>query len=188
MLAVARVAPRTSRPRQRGFSVSAGTILRAPKASAAATGRLTKKIRRQSTSCVSTPPARTPSAAPAPPTAPQAASAFARAGPWKVLVMIEREAGEEHAAATEQVGGAAPEQEQAAEDERVGGDRPADRRARDVQVAGELRHRDVHGRDVEDHHQLRDQEQRQEPLRHLLLVASGLMRSAVAVMHRRLLL
>jgi hypothetical protein len=78
--------------------VSAGTILRAPNASTAATGRLTKKISRQSTSWVSTPPTSTPRAAPAPPTAPQAASAFARAGPWKLLVMIERAAGESIAA------------------------------------------------------------------------------------------
>ena len=67
-------------PRQRGCSVSAGTILRAARRAPAATGRLTKKISRQSTSSVSTPPRRTPSAAPAPPTAPQAASALARAG------------------------------------------------------------------------------------------------------------
>ena len=77
----------------------------------------------------------------------------------------DAEAGEEHAAAAEQVGGAAAEQEQAAEDERVGGDRPADRRAADVEVAGEARHGDVHGGDVEDDHQLGDQEQREEPLR-----------------------
>src|SRR5581483_1976789 len=98
VLPVASAAPRTSRPRQRGFSLSAGTVLRAPTASAAAAGRLTKKISRQSTSWVRRPPRRTPSAAPAPPTAPQAASAFARCWPWKLPVMIERAAGESSAA------------------------------------------------------------------------------------------
>src|SRR5437868_15523624 len=67
-------------------------------ASATATGRLTKKIIRQSAYSVRRPPTRTPIAAPAPPTAPQAASAFARACPWKVLVMIERAAGDSIAA------------------------------------------------------------------------------------------
>src|SRR6266699_2221013 len=52
-------------------------------ASTSATGRFTKKIIRQSANSVSSPPARTPIAAPAPPTAPQAASAFAFACPWK---------------------------------------------------------------------------------------------------------
>src|SRR3954451_5821521 len=46
------------------------------------------------------PPTRTPIAAPAPPTAPQAACAFARASPWKPAVMIESAAGERRAAPT----------------------------------------------------------------------------------------
>ena len=46
------------------------------------------------------PPTRTPMAAPAPPTAPQAACAFARASPWKPAVMIESAAGERRAAPT----------------------------------------------------------------------------------------
>ena len=55
-------------------------------------------MRRQSPTSVRTPPTRTPIAAPAPPTAPQAASAFARCLPWKAVVMIERAAGESIAA------------------------------------------------------------------------------------------
>ena len=57
-----------------------------------------KKIARQSTSSVSTPPSSTPIAAPAPPTAPQTPSALARSGPWKVVVMIDSAAGESIAA------------------------------------------------------------------------------------------
>ena len=55
-------------------------------------------MRRQSATSVRTPPTRTPIAAPAPPTAPQAASAFARCLPWKAVVMIESAAGESIAA------------------------------------------------------------------------------------------
>ena len=69
------------------------------------------------------------------------------------------QAGEEHAPAAEQVGGAAAEQEQAAEDQRVARDRPADVTAADVEVLRDVGQRDVHGRDVEDHHQLGDAEQ-----------------------------
>ena len=59
--------------------VSAGTMcMRAGGEQRAPTGRLMKKIARQSTSSVSTPPSRTPMAAPAPPTAPQTPSALAR--------------------------------------------------------------------------------------------------------------
>ena len=78
-LAVASSAPRRSRPRQlrpRGVgghdAQGAGGEQRAP------TGRLMKKIARQSTSSVSAPPSSTPMAAPAPPTAPQTPSALAR--------------------------------------------------------------------------------------------------------------
>ena len=74
----------------------------------------------------------------------------------------DAEAGQEHPAPSEQVGGAAAEEEQAAEDERVARDRPADAGAGQVQVAGEARQRDVHRRDVEDHHQLRDQQHEQQ--------------------------
>src|SRR5437870_4042952 len=78
--------------------MSEGMTLLAVIASAIATGRFTKKIIRQSANSVRRPPARTPIAAPAPPTAPQAASAFAFACPWKQLVMIDRAAGESIAA------------------------------------------------------------------------------------------
>ena len=168
-------------------------------ARATATGRFTKKIIRQSANSVSSPPARTPIAAPAPPTAPQAASAFAFAWPWKQVVMIESaagesiaaprpwparaansapavpasgrgergdgedtEAGQEQAAAPEQVGGTAAEEQEAPEDERVARDRPADLGAAELQVLGEARQGDVHGGDVEDHHQLRDEQHEQE--------------------------
>src|SRR5881398_2398962 len=67
-------------------------------ASATATGRLTKKIIRQSPNSVRRPPTRTPIAAPAPPTAPQAASAFARWLPWNAVMMIASAAGESSAA------------------------------------------------------------------------------------------
>src|SRR3954471_8873440 len=53
---------------------------------------------RQSVNWVRTPPTRTPSAAPAPPTAPQAESALVRCEPWKAEVMIESAAGERIAA------------------------------------------------------------------------------------------
>jgi hypothetical protein len=69
----------------------------------------------------------------------------------------DAEAGQEHPASSEQVCGAAAEEQEAAEDQGVAGDRPADRRAAHAQVTGEARQRDVHGGDVEDHHQLRDQ-------------------------------
>ena len=58
-----------------------------------------RKIRRQSTSSVSVPPSSTPTAAPAPPTAPQAPSAFARSPPpVKAAMMIASAAGESMAA------------------------------------------------------------------------------------------
>ena len=72
------------------------------------------------------------------------------------------EAGEEEAAAPEQVGGAAAEEQEAPEDEGVARDRPADLRAGELQVLREARQRDVHGRDVEDDHQLRDEEHEQQ--------------------------
>ena len=99
-----------------GGRASAGTTTcSAPAASASPTGRLMRKIRRQSTSSVSAPPSRTPKAAPAPPTAPQAPSALARSPPWvKAAMMIESAAGESIAAprpwparAANSVGGAA---------------------------------------------------------------------------------
>ena len=98
-LSVASSAPRRSRPRHRGCAESAGTTCSAPAASASPTGRLMRKIRRQSTSSVRVPPSSTPKAAPAPPTAPQAPSALARSPPWvKAAMMIESAAGESIAA------------------------------------------------------------------------------------------
>ena len=69
-----------------------------PTATPIPTGRLMRKMARQSTSSVSVPPSSTPMAAPAPPTAPQTPSAFARSGPWKVVVMIDSAAGDSIAA------------------------------------------------------------------------------------------
>jgi hypothetical protein len=58
-------------------------------------GTFTKKIHSQPKYFVSTPPARTPTAAPEPPIAPQIPSALFRSGPSSKLVMtIERAAGE----------------------------------------------------------------------------------------------
>ncbi len=74
----------------------------------------------------------------------------------------DAEAGQEHPAAPEQIGGAAAEEEQASEDERVAGDGPADARAAELKVFREARQRDVHGRDVEDDHQLGDEHDEQE--------------------------
>ena len=74
----------------------------------------------------------------------------------------DREAGQEHPTPTEEIGGAASEEEQAAENKRVARDRPADVGAGQMKVTGEARQRDVHGGDVEDHHQLGDEEHEQE--------------------------
>ena len=59
------------------------------------TGTFTKKIHSQPRYLVSTPPARTPTAAPDPPIAPQMPSALLRSAPSSnVVVMIESAAGE----------------------------------------------------------------------------------------------
>jgi len=84
----------------RGARGSAGTTFRPISATPAATGRSIKKIARQSATWVRTPPSRTPTAAPAPPTAPQAPSARARSVPRKLVVMIESDAGDSIGAPT----------------------------------------------------------------------------------------
>ena len=89
------------------------------------------------------------------------------------------EAGQEHAPASEQIGGPATEEEQAAEDERVAGDGPADAGAAELEVAREARQRDVHGRDVEDDHQLGDQQDGEEDAPALASLGVGSMRVAV---------
>ena len=73
------------------------------------------------------------------------------------------EAGEEHAAASEEIGRATAEQQETSEDERVARDRPADVRAAQVEVGGNVRQGDVHGGDVEDDHELGDEQHREEP-------------------------
>ena len=66
---------------------------------AAPTGTLTKKIHGQLKALVSAPPSSTPAAPPLPATAPQIPSARLRSRPsWKVVVRIERAAGESMAA------------------------------------------------------------------------------------------
>ena len=97
-LAVATAAPRRSSCRQRGRVASAGTTCRAPAATISPMGRLMKKIARQSINWVSKPPSSTPTAAPAPPTAPQTPSARARSRPLNCAVMIDRAAGDRSAA------------------------------------------------------------------------------------------
>ena len=98
-LPVARTAPRRSSPRHWGRAASAGTILIVVTARARPTGTLIRKIACQPMSEVSAPPRSTPTAAPAPPTAPQAPSARARSWPSvNVAMMIERAAGESIAA------------------------------------------------------------------------------------------
>src|SRR4051794_22841483 len=78
--------------------MSGATTRRMATATPTPTGRLIKKIARQSSHSVSIPPSSTPTAAPAPPTAPQTPSALVRSGPWKVAVMIEGAARESIAA------------------------------------------------------------------------------------------
>ena len=94
---------RPARRGGRGRATAGGRRRRARPSSAATatpipTGRLMRKMARQSTSSVSVPPSSTPMAAPAPPTAPHTPSAFARSGPWKVVVMIDSAAGDSIAA------------------------------------------------------------------------------------------
>ena len=84
------------------------------------TGRLMKKIARQSTSSVSVPPSSTPMAAPAPPTAPQTPSALARSRPSLNVVSDDRQRrGREHRGA-EALAGAGGEQRRGAAGQRRG--------------------------------------------------------------------
>ena len=94
--ALAPARARTRAPEARGGQQRAAEVQASPRgragvgrhdlavrrtASARPTGRLMKKIARQSTSSVSAPPSSTPTAAPAPPTAPQTPSAWRARGP-----------------------------------------------------------------------------------------------------------
>ena len=143
----------------------------APAASTSPTGRLMRKIRRQSTSSVSVPPSSTPNAAPAPPTAPQAPSALARSPPCvNAAMMIESAAGESIAAprpwparAANSVGGAAGErrgergerehaqagEEHAPAPEQVGGAPAEQEQAAEDQRVARDRPADVAAADVE---------------------------------------
>jgi hypothetical protein len=70
----------------------------------------------------------------------------------------QREAGEEHAAAPEQVARAPAEQQQATEGKRVGVDDPLQPVSREPEVGLDRGQCDVHDRDVEDDHELGDGE------------------------------
>ena len=77
----------------------------------------------------------------------------------------EGDAGEEHAATPEQVGGAAAEQEEAGEGERVGVDDPLQPGVGETEAAVDRRQRHVHDRDVEDDHELRQADHDQQGCR-----------------------
>ena len=64
------------------------------------------------------------------------------------------EAGDEEAAAAEQIGEPSAEQEEAAEEDRVGGDHPLEALLGEIQVVLDRRQRDVHDRHVEHDHEL----------------------------------
>src|ERR1044072_8502733 len=135
-LVVASAAPRRAHTLQRSVPASGAMSLRAAITRPRPTGTLIRKIACQPTSSVSAPPSMTPIAAPAPPTAPQAARACARGVPLrKVLIRIERQAGgpggraghgaqrehgksgHERAALPNEAAGATTEQQQAPEDQ-----------------------------------------------------------------------
>ena len=71
----------------------------------------------------------------------------------------EREPGDEHTPASQQVADASPEEQRAAEEDRVGRDDPLQARAREPEVRLDRRQRHVHDCHVEDHHELRGDEQ-----------------------------
>ncbi len=73
----------------------------------------------------------------------------------------ERDAGDEHAAAAEDVTGARAQQQQAAERQRVGALHPREARGREVQRAVDLRQRGDDDRDVEHDHQVRGEDDRE---------------------------
>ena len=77
----------------------------------------------------------------------------------------ERDAGDEHATATEQVTCAGAEEQEAAEGQRVRGDDPREVRRREVECAGDVGQRDVHDGGVEHDHQLdgKDDREHQAP-------------------------
>ena len=70
----------------------------------------------------------------------------------------QAEAGEEHAAAAEQVARPAAEEQEAAEGERVGVHHPLEAVGGEPEISLDGGERDVHDRDVEDHHELREGE------------------------------
>ena len=67
----------------------------------------------------------------------------------------QRRPGEEHAPATEQVGGPPAEHQEAREGDRVGVDDPLQAGGREVETVAHRRQRDVDDGDVEDDHELR---------------------------------
>ena len=85
----------------------------------------------------------------------------------------DSEAGQEDAAATEQVRGASAQQQEAPEDQRVTRDGPPEVAARDVQVLREVRESDVHGGDVEDDHQLGESKEEEQDHASALAARTG---------------
>ena len=75
----------------------------------------------------------------------------------------EQEPDHEDAAASEQVSGAAAEQEQAGEGERVGADHPLQPLLREAEFGLDRGQRDDHDVRVEDHHEERSAEERERP-------------------------
>ena len=91
---VTRTAPGASKLRTRVSRLSESST-GASASAASPTGMLTKKIHSQERASVSTPPSRTPAAAPKPPTAPQTPSAMFRCRPSaNVVIRIASAAGE----------------------------------------------------------------------------------------------
>ncbi len=92
-------APAASKWRVAAWTRLSRTTLLVSRTTAAPTGTLTKKIHSQPSHFVSTPPIRTPTAAPLPPIAPQTPSALLRSEPSSnVVVMIDSADGERIAA------------------------------------------------------------------------------------------
>ena len=74
----------------------------------------------------------------------------------------QRNAGEEHPPAAEQIGGAGSEQHETSERDRVGVDDPLQAGRREMQAVAHLRQRDVDDCDIEDDHELRQADHEQE--------------------------
>ena len=73
----------------------------------------------------------------------------------------QRQAGDEHPPAPEEVGEPSAEEQGAAEHDRVGGDHPLQARLGETEVRLDRRQRDVHNRHVEDDHELCCDDERQ---------------------------